>query len=78
MIGGYKFDVWIYVVVLLFYFLIVYIYEEGIVRFGIEKFDFFVLKNVFFYFINILINKYSSVYIIDKERIGSGCKWILI
>lgn len=77
LIGGYKFDVRIYVAVPSFHPLTVYIYEEGIARFGTEKFDLSSLKNVFSHLTNTSINKHSPAYTTDKERIGPGCKWTL-
>ncbi|XP_062604678.1 uncharacterized protein LOC134266461 [Saccostrea cucullata] len=77
LIGGYKFDVRIYVAVPSFHPLTIYIYEEGIVRFGTEKFDLSALHNVFAHLTNTSINKHSPAYTTDKERIGPGCKWTL-
>lgn len=77
LIGGYKFDVRIYVAVPSFHPLTIYIYEEGIARFGTEKFDLSALKNVFSHLTNTSINKHSPAYTTDKERIGPGCKWTL-
>ncbi|KAK3096729.1 hypothetical protein FSP39_002748 [Pinctada imbricata] len=77
LIGGYKFDVRIYVAVPSFHPLTVYVYQEGIVRFGTEKFDLNALNNVFAHLTNTSINKHGPAYTLDKERIGAGCKWTI-
>ncbi|XP_063404870.1 tubulin polyglutamylase TTLL7-like [Mytilus trossulus] len=77
LIGGYKFDLRIYVAVPSFHPLSVYIYEEGIVRFSTEKYDLNTLTNVFAHLTNTSINKHSPSYTTDKEYIGPGCKWTL-
>lgn len=77
LIGGYKFDIRIYVAVPSFHPLTIYVYEEGIARFGTEKFDLSALNNVFAHLTNTSINKHSPAYTTDKERIGAGCKWTL-
>ena len=51
--------------------------QEGIVRFGTDKFDLNQLNNVFSHLTNTSINKYGPAYNAAKERIGSGCKWTL-
>ena len=75
MIAGYKFDLRIYVLVTSFCPLHIYIYHEGLVRFGTEKFNLNCLDNVFSHLTNTSINKQGPCYAMDKERIGSGCKW---
>ncbi|XP_053565137.1 probable tubulin polyglutamylase TTLL2 [Bombina bombina] len=77
LISGYKFDLRIYVCVTSFCPLTVYVYQEGLVRFATEKFNLSSLDNVYVHLTNTSINKYSSSYATDKERIGSGCKWTL-
>nr|KAG5704853.1 hypothetical protein BaRGS_001324 [Batillaria attramentaria] len=77
LIGGYKFDLRIYVAVTSFHPLTIYIHEEGIVRFGTEKFDLNSTKNVFAHLTNTSINKHSPGYTMYKERVGPGCKWTL-
>ncbi|XP_033113302.1 probable tubulin polyglutamylase TTLL2 [Anneissia japonica] len=75
LIGGYKFDLRVYVVVLSFHPLVIYIYDEGIVRFSTEKFDLSSINNQFSHLTNTSINKLGPSYMMDKERIGPGCKW---
>lgn len=77
LISGYKFDLRIYVCVPSFHPLTIYIYQEGIVRFGTDKFDLCQLGNVFSHLTNTSINKYGPAYSTDKERVGPGCKWTL-
>ncbi|XP_077973438.1 uncharacterized protein LOC120338301 isoform X2 [Styela clava] len=77
LISGYKFDLRIYVCVPSFHPLTIYIYQEGIVRFGTDKFDLGQLGNVFSHLTNTSINKYGPAYSADKERVGPGCKWTL-
>ncbi|KAG8583232.1 hypothetical protein GDO81_008330 [Engystomops pustulosus] len=75
LISGYKFDLRIYVCVTSFCPLTIYIYQEGLVRFATEKFNLSSLDNIFAHLTNTSINKYSTSYSADKERVGSGCKW---
>lgn len=75
LIGGYKFDMRLYVAVPSFHPLTVYIYQEGLVRFSTEKFDLSNLSNVFSHLTNTSINKHSPHFTTDKERVGPGCKW---
>lgn len=75
LIAGYKFDLRIYVLVTSFRPLHIYVYHEGLVRFGTEKFDLNYLKNVYSHLTNTSINKQSPCYATDKDRIGRGCKW---
>uniref|UniRef100_A0A8C5PGA5 Tubulin tyrosine ligase like 2 n=1 Tax=Leptobrachium leishanense TaxID=445787 RepID=A0A8C5PGA5_9ANUR len=75
LISGYKFDLRIYVCVTCFCPLTIYVYQEGLVRFATEKFSLNCLDNIFAHLTNTSINKYSTSYTAEKERIGSGCKW---
>ncbi|XP_075720583.1 putative tubulin polyglutamylase TTLL2 [Rhinoderma darwinii] len=77
LISGYKFDLRIYVCVTCFCPLTIYIYQEGLVRFATEKFNLSSLDNIFAHLTNTSINKYSTSYSAEKERVGSGCKWTL-
>lgn len=77
LIGGYKFDIRLYVAVPSFHPLTVYVFQEGIVRFSTEKFDLTALNNVFAHLTNTSINKHSPSYTADKDIIGPGCKWTL-
>ncbi|XP_063297249.1 probable tubulin polyglutamylase TTLL2 [Pelobates fuscus] len=75
LISGYKFDLRIYVCVTCFCPLTIYVYQEGLVRFATEKFSLSCLDNIFAHLTNTSINKYSTSYTTEKERVGSGCKW---
>ena len=77
LISGYKFDLRIYVNVPSFNPLYVYVFREGLVRFGTEKYDLTSLNNLFSHLTNSSINKYGPSYSTDKEQIGPGCKWTL-
>ena len=77
LIGGYKFDLRIYVSVPSYHPLRIYIHEEGLVRFGTDKYDLNKLGNLFSHLTNTSINKHSPMYAADKDQIGSGCKWTL-
>ncbi|XP_043552209.1 probable tubulin polyglutamylase TTLL2 [Chiloscyllium plagiosum] len=77
LISGYKFDLRIYVCVTSFCPLIVYIYQEGLVRFGTEKYSLASLDNVYAHLTNTSINRFGPSYTVDKERVGSGCKWTM-
>ncbi|XP_078086714.1 putative tubulin polyglutamylase TTLL2 [Mustelus asterias] len=77
LISGYKFDLRIYVCVTSFCPLIVYIYQEGLVRFGTEKYSLASLDNVYAHLTNTSINRFGPSYTTDKERVGSGCKWTM-
>ncbi|EDO42060.1 predicted protein, partial [Nematostella vectensis] len=77
LICGYKFDLRLYVLVTSFHPLCIYVYHEGMVRFSTEKFDLSTLSNLFSHLTNSSINKQGPSYSLDKERIGTGCKWTL-
>ncbi|XP_067844456.1 probable tubulin polyglutamylase TTLL2 [Heptranchias perlo] len=77
LISGYKFDLRIYVCVTSFCPLTVYIYQEGLVRFGTEKYSLTSLDNVYAHLTNTSINRFGPSYTMDKERVGSGCKWTM-
>ena len=77
LVSGYKLDLRLYVLVTSFNPLLIYIYHEGLVRFGTEKFDLGQPGNIFSHLTNTSINKFSPSYSCKKERVGSGCKWTL-
>ena len=77
LIGGYKFDLRIYVSVPSYHPLRIYVHEEGLVRFGTDKYDLDKLGNLFSHLTNTSINKHSPMYGADKDQIGSGCKWTI-
>ena len=75
LIHGYKFDIRLYAVVISYHPLVIYLYNDGIVRFSCEKYDLSALGNVYAHLTNTSINKHSSSYHIDKAGIGLGSKW---
>ncbi|XP_069193543.1 tubulin polyglutamylase ttll-5 [Procambarus clarkii] len=77
LVGGYKCDVRLYVLVTSFLPLTVYMYTEGIVRFGTEKYSLAALDNIFSHLTNTSLNKLAPGYRIEKERVGAGCKWTM-
>ncbi|XP_046665565.1 probable tubulin polyglutamylase TTLL2 [Homalodisca vitripennis] len=77
LIGGYKFDLRLYVCVPSFRPLTVYLYKEGLARFGTEKFTLSDLDNHFAHLTNSSLNKLGPRYTEMKERVGAGCKWNL-
>ncbi len=77
LIGGYKFDLRLYVAVPSFHPLRIYVHEEGLVRFSTDKYNLGTLDNLFSHLTNTSINKHSPMYGADKEGIGLGCKWTL-
>lgn len=77
LISGYKFDLRIYVCVKSFSPLIIYMHQEGLVRFATEKYNLTSLDNVYAHLTNTSINKFGLCYSTDKERVGRGCKWTM-
>ncbi|XP_060518781.1 probable tubulin polyglutamylase TTLL2 [Cylas formicarius] len=77
LIGGYKFDLRLYVCVPSYHPVTIYMYTEGLARFGTDKFSLNDLKNPFRHLTNSSINKLGPGYLEMKERVGSGCKWTL-
>lgn len=72
LIGGYKFDIRLYVCVPSFHPLTVYIYREGLARFGTNKFSLAELDNRCAHLTNSSINKHSPGYLELKEKVGQG------
>ncbi|KAI5699342.1 hypothetical protein M8J75_001411 [Diaphorina citri] len=77
LIGGYKFDLRLYVCVPSFHPLTIFVYREGLARFGTDKFSLANLDNPFAHLTNSSLNKLGPGYGTTKERVGSGCKWSL-
>lgn len=76
LIGGYKFDLRIYVLITSFRPLNVFLYREGLVRFSSAKYN-SDLTNLFAHLTNASINKHSPDLSAEKDVIGSGCKWTI-
>ncbi|GLV38952.1 Tubulin tyrosine ligase-like 5 [Carabus blaptoides fortunei] len=77
LIGGYKFDLRLYVCVPSYHPVTIYMYREGLTRFGTDKFSLNDLRNPFRHLTNSSLNKLGPGYSEMKDRIGSGCKWTL-
>ncbi|CAK9832164.1 Probable tubulin polyglutamylase TTLL2 [Anthophora retusa] len=75
LIGGYKFDLRLYVCVPSYRPLTIYLYKEGLARFATEKFSLEHLNDPFRHLTNFSLNKWGPGYSEKKERVGSGCKW---
>ncbi|XP_043592298.1 probable tubulin polyglutamylase TTLL2 isoform X2 [Bombus pyrosoma] len=75
LIGGYKFDLRLYVCVPSYQPLTIYLYKEGLARFATEKFSLEHLNDPFRHLTNFSLNKLGPGYSEKKERVGSGCKW---
>jgi tubulin polyglutamylase TTLL2 len=75
LIGQFKWDLRVYVLITSFHPLTVYIYREGLARFSTERYDLANLENKFAHLTNSSINKLSPHLYSDKKVIGSGSKW---
>ncbi|KAF3427767.1 hypothetical protein E2986_05290 [Frieseomelitta varia] len=74
LIGGYKFDLRLYVCVPSYRPLTIYLYKEGLARFATEKFSLEHLNDPFRHLTNFSLNKLGPGYSEKKERVGSGIK----
>ncbi|XP_014251153.1 probable tubulin polyglutamylase TTLL2 isoform X1 [Cimex lectularius] len=77
LIGGYKFDLRLYVCVPCFHPLTIYLYREGLARFSTDKFSLSDLKNRYAHLTNSSVNKQGPGYSEMKDKVGAGCKWTL-
>ncbi|KAK0179246.1 hypothetical protein PV327_008053 [Microctonus hyperodae] len=75
LVGGYKFDLRLYVCVPSYRPLVIYLYNEGLARFATEKFSLDNLSDRFRHLTNFALNKLGPGYSKKKERIGAGSKW---
>ncbi|CAH1711696.1 unnamed protein product [Aphis gossypii] len=75
LIGGYKYDLRLYVLVPSFHPLTIYVYREGLTRFSTDKYSLNNLDNHYAHLTNSSINKLGPNYLETKEKIGLGCKW---
>lgn len=72
LIGGYKYDLRLYVLVPSFHPLTIYVYREGLTRFSTDKYSLNNLDNHFAHLTNSSINKLGPNYSETKEKIGLG------
>lgn len=77
LIGGYKFDLRIYVLVTSFRPLCVWLFSDGLCRFSTHTYDLSDLSNAFAHLTNVSINKNSKTFAEKKSVIGKGCKWTI-
>jgi len=78
LIGGYKCDLRIYVLVKNIQPLTIFIYEEGLVRFSTHKFNLTDIRDKFCHLTNSSINKHNKeANSKQKPVIGKGSKWTL-
>lgn len=75
LIGGYKWDMRVYVMITSMCPLKIYLYNEGLIRFSTDKYSLKTLDNKFAHLTNTSINKYAPNCNTNKGVIGSGCKW---
>lgn len=77
LIGGYKFDLRLYILVTSFRPLKIWLFDDGLCRFSTETYDLSNLENTFSHLTNASINKESDTYDKLKPVIGHGSKWTL-
>jgi tubulin polyglutamylase TTLL2 len=66
LLGGYKFDLRLYVVVKCMHPLTVYLHKQGLCRFSTEKYNEGDYNNMYSHLTNASINKFSPSYDSDK------------
>lgn len=76
LIGGYKFDLRLYVCVPSYRPLAIYLYRDGITRFATEKFSLDSIDDPFRHLTNFSLNKFGPGYYEKKERVGAGKTFI--
>ena len=72
LIGGYKWDLRIYVCITSIRPLRIYAYREGLARFATNKYDLNALSDPFSHLTNVSLNKQNPAYRTNKEQIGQG------
>lgn len=77
LIGGYKFDLRIYVLITSFRPLKIYCYNDGLCRFSTKPYDINNINNIYSHLTNSSVNKKSNTFTKNKNVIGKGCKWTM-
>ena len=75
LIGGYKWDLRIYILMIGGSSIKFHLFKEGLVWFSTEKYDLSNINNKFVHLTNSSINKYSPLLNAVKNVVGSGAKW---
>mmetsp|Transcript_34924 Transcript_34924/g.39604 ORF Transcript_34924/g.39604 Transcript_34924/m.39604 type:complete len:645 (-) Transcript_34924:111-2045(-) len=75
LIGGYKWDMRIYVLASSFFPMKLHLYREGLIRFSTSKYDLNSLDDRYSHLTNYSVNKFSPAMSLNKEVIGQGAKW---
>ncbi len=77
LVGGYKFDLRIYVLVSSCHPLNIYLFEDGLSRFGTVPYSKNTYSDIYAHLTNFSINKNSPTYEDCKDVIGPNNKWTL-
>eukprot|EP00286_Rhodomonas_abbreviata_P021046 CAMPEP_0181302426 /NCGR_PEP_ID=MMETSP1101-20121128/7994_1 /TAXON_ID=46948 /ORGANISM="Rhodomonas abbreviata, Strain Caron Lab Isolate" /LENGTH=290 /DNA_ID=CAMNT_0023407883 /DNA_START=355 /DNA_END=1224 /DNA_ORIENTATION=- len=79
LLGGFKFDLRLYVLITSFHPMRCFLFKDGLVRFATDKYsnDKASLNNLFSHLTNSSINKHSPSLNHHKDTVGAGCKWSL-
>ena len=77
LIGGYKFDLRVYVLVTSCHPLRIHLFQDGLCRFGTQPYSNDTYQDIFAHLTNYAINKDSPTYADVKDVIGSNNKWTL-
>jgi len=75
LIGGFKFDLRVYVLVPTFCPFTAYVHTKGLARFSTFKYDLSSLDNNYSHLTNTSLNKKSKALASNKDIVGSGSKW---
>ncbi|QDZ18743.1 tubulin polyglutamylase [Chloropicon primus] len=77
LVGGYKFDLRIYVLVSSMHPLKIHLFQDGLCRFGTVPYSKGNYSDIWAHLTNFSINKNSPTYDWDKDTIGVANKWTL-
>eukprot|EP00043_Microstomoeca_roanoka_P018656 m.201989 g.201989 ORF g.201989 m.201989 type:complete len:169 (-) comp16872_c0_seq3:808-1314(-) len=76
-VNGFKMDMRLYVLVTSFKPLVVYMYREGIARFGTSPYNLGNIDDLYCHLTNTSINKHNPKIEELRKKAGAGCKWTL-